>query len=36
MNAPQREVLRTATEEGNWIDYIRGEREAKSDVSSGD
>lgn len=32
----QRKVLRTATEEGNWVENIRGEREAMSDISSGD
>lgn len=32
----QRKVLRTATEEGNWIENIRGERKAMSDAPSGD
>lgn len=29
-------ALRVAAEEGNWIENIRGERNAVSDVSSGD
>lgn len=29
-------ALRAAAEEGNWIENIRGERRAESDVSSGD
>lgn len=36
MNAMQRKVLRTASEGENWIENIRGERKAKSDISSGD
>lgn len=32
----QRKVLRTESEGGNWIENIRGERRAMSDVSSGD
>lgn len=32
----QGEALGAATEGGNWIENIRGERKAMSDVSSGD
>lgn len=32
----QRNVLRTESEGGSWIENIRGERKAMSDISSGD
>ncbi len=32
----QRKVLRTESEGGNWIENIRGERKAMSDISTGD
>lgn len=35
MGVMQREVLRTASEMGNWTENIRGERKPMSDISSG-